>query len=70
MINERICEWVFFNECRKLQTNINILAHIICRNLLDHLEMNNILTSLNYGFRSGYSCETQLLLTSNDVICV
>jgi len=43
-----------------------LLKHINCRNLLDHLEKNNILTSLNHGFQSGYSCETQLLLTSND----
>jgi len=45
-----------------------LLEHIICRNLLDHLEKNNILTRLNHGFRSGHSCETQLLLTSNDLL--
>lgn len=32
-----------------------------------HLESNKILTDLNHGFRSGYSCETQLLTTSNDL---
>ena len=35
-----------------------LLEHIICRHLMDHLEWNKILTNLNYGFRSGYSCET------------
>jgi len=45
-----------------------ILEHIICRNILVHLESNNILTNLNHGFRSGYSCETQLLLTSHDLL--
>ena len=28
-----------------------------------HLENNNVLTSLNHGVRSGYSCETQLAIT-------
>jgi len=45
-----------------------LLEHIICRNLLTHLESNNILTSLDHGFRSGYSCETQLLLTAHDLL--
>ena len=35
-----------------------LLEHIICKHILDHLEKNKILTSLNHGFRSGYSCET------------
>jgi len=36
--------------------------------MLNHLEENSILTSLNHGFRSGYSCEIQLQLTSNDLL--
>ena len=45
-----------------------ILGHVICRHLLSHLENNKILTNLNHGFRSGYSCETQLLITVHDVV--
>ena len=45
-----------------------LLEHIICKHLLDHLEKNNILTNLNHGFRSGYSCETQLLITTHDLL--
>ena len=45
-----------------------LLEHIICKHLLTHLEKNNILTNLNHGFRSGYSCETQLLVTLNDLL--
>ena len=45
-----------------------ILEHIICRHMLKHLEKNKILTNLNHGFRSGYSCETQLLTTINDFL--
>ena len=45
-----------------------LLEHIICRHLLNHLETNNILSNLNHGFRSGYSCDTQLLVTVNDFL--
>ena len=45
-----------------------LLEHIICRHLLKHLESNKILTNLNHGFRSGYSCESQLLTTINDFL--
>jgi hypothetical protein len=45
-----------------------ILEHNICRHLFKHLEKNKILTNLNHGFRSGYSCETQLLTTINDFL--
>ena len=45
-----------------------ILEHIICRHLLNHLEQNHILTNLNHGFRTGYSCETQLVTTLNDFL--
>ena len=45
-----------------------ILEHIICRHLLKHLEKHKILTNLNHGFRSGYSCETQLITTINDFL--
>ena len=43
------------------------LEHVVCRHLMNHLESNNILTNLNHGFRSGFSCETQLLTTMNDL---
>jgi hypothetical protein len=45
-----------------------ILEHIICRHLLKHMEKNKILTNLNHGFRSRYSCETQLITTINDFL--
>ena len=40
-----------------------ILEHIICKHIVDHL----ILNQLNHGFRSGYSCETQLIMTVHDL---
>ena len=45
-----------------------LLEHIICKHMMDHLETNNILTSLNHGFRSGHSTETQLLTTVHDLV--
>lgn len=45
-----------------------LLEHVICHHLRNHLEMFNILTDRNHGFRSGYSCETQLLTTMNDLL--
>jgi hypothetical protein len=32
------------------------------------IQTNKILTNLNHGFRSGYSCESQLLITINDFL--
>ena len=45
-----------------------LLEHIICKHLLTHLENNDILTNLNHGFRSDYSCENHLLVTLNDLL--
>ena len=45
-----------------------ILEHIICSHMLKHFDKHNILTSLNHGFRSGYSTETQLLVTMHDLL--
>ena len=35
---------------------------------MKYLEKHNVLTSLNHGFRSGYSCETQLVVTMHDML--
>ena len=43
-----------------------LLEHIVCRSIVQHLEDNDILTSKNHCFRSGYSCETQLAATMDD----
>jgi len=45
-----------------------ILEHIICRHILSHFEQHKILTNLNHGFRSGFSCETQLAVTTHDLL--
>lgn len=44
-----------------------LLEHIVCKHMLNYFDKNNILTSLNHGFRRGYSCETQLAVTFDDL---
>ena len=44
-----------------------ILEHIVCKHLLDHLERHNLLTTLQHGFRKAHSCESQLLITLDDL---
>ena len=40
-----------------------LLQHIICKHIFAHLEDHKILADLQHGFRSGRSCETQLVTT-------
>ena len=40
-----------------------ILEHIIYSSIWHHLEDHNIICDKQHGFRSGHSCETQLLMT-------
>jgi hypothetical protein len=43
-----------------------VLEHIIYSNISKHLEQFNILSPRQHGFRSGHSCESQLILALND----
>ena len=43
------------------------LEHIVCSELHKHFENNNVLTNVNHGFRSGFSCETQLTITTDEL---
>ena len=45
-----------------------LLEHIVCRHILDHVEDHKILTNLQHGFRSGRTCETQLITTTHDLL--
>jgi len=42
------------------------LEHILVSQIMKHLETNNIICRNQFGFRSGHSCETQLLVAVND----
>ena len=44
-----------------------IMEHIIFHSIMDHAKCNNILIDNQHGFRSGFSCETQLILLVEDI---
>ena len=44
-----------------------LLEHIIYSNIFEQLDKYNILGSHQHGFRTGHSCETQLLTTLDDL---
>ena len=43
------------------------MEHIIVSQLMKHLESTNILAENQFGFREHHSCESQLLVTVNDI---
>ena len=45
---------------------LQVMEHNVYSNILHHLQRHNILCEERHGFRSGRSCETQLLNTIND----
>jgi len=44
-----------------------MLEHIVRTSVSDHLALSNVLSDAQHGFRKRRSCETQLLLTINDL---
>ena len=44
-----------------------LMEHILFRHIMDHLEKYDILSSFQHGFRSNHSCESQLLITVEDL---
>ena len=46
-----------------------LLEHIFCTHIRHHLDMYGILTPYNHGFREKHSCESQLLVTTHDMLC-
>jgi hypothetical protein len=45
-----------------------LLEHVLCHHIHKHLDKHKILSDRNHGFRSGFSCETQLIGTMNDLM--
>ena len=43
------------------------MEHVVVSHIMKHLQSYNILTDTQYGFRSQHSCESQLLITINDL---
>ena len=44
-----------------------LLEHILYHHIIDHLNTNSILIDQQFGFRSGHSCEAQLISVVEDI---
>ena len=44
-----------------------LFEHIICHSMMSHFKKHRVHTNLNRGFRSGFSPETQLAVTIDDL---
>lgn len=44
------------------------LEHVIASNTVQHLEGNNFFIWSQYGFRKCFSCDTQLVELTNDIL--
>ena len=62
--------WLTLHQFSRKATEswLSLFEHIVCRHILDHVEDHKILTNLQHGFRSGRSCETQLITTTHDLL--
>ena len=45
-----------------------LFKHIICKNIITHFTVNFFLTSVQHGSRAEHFCESQLLLTTEDLV--
>ena len=45
-----------------------MLEHIVVAQIMDHLDHHKIIHENQHGFRSRRSCESQLLLTTDDIV--
>ena len=43
-----------------------LLEHIVCSNIMAHLDEYKLLSDRQHAFRKGHSCETQLTTVIND----
>ena len=44
-----------------------IMEHILFHSIMDHVQHNNILIDNQHGFKSGFSCQTQLISLVEDI---
>ena len=43
-----------------------LLEHIVCSNIMGHLDQYDLLSDKQHAFRKWHSCETQLIIVIND----
>ena len=44
-----------------------LFEHVLFRHIMSHLEKHNVLSSFQHGFRAQHSCESQLIITVEDL---
>ena len=44
-----------------------IMEHVIFKHIMNHLDKHNILVDFQHGFRNKRSCESQLVITTEDI---
>ena len=55
-----------YRPVRLASISCKVLEHILHINIMKHLENNNMLANLKYGFRKYRSCETNLIKARDD----
>ena len=45
-----------------------VMEHIIFHSIMNHLNTHNIINPNQHGFRPGFSCVTQLMLLTDDIL--
>ena len=53
--------WYIYRPISLTSVCCKIMEHIIFHTCIAHLENNDIINSAQHGFRSGYSCTSQLI---------
>ena len=49
-------------------TCCKVMEHAIFHFIMDHLNRNNIISSHQHGFRPAHSCQSQLILLTEDIL--
>ncbi len=62
------CHAVNYRPISLTRVCCEIMEHIICHHVHEHLDDCNILSHLQHGFRSRHSCESQLITTLHDLL--
>ena len=44
-----------------------LLEHVICSHVLKYLDKHHLLSSYQHGFRKGHCCESQILISLDDL---
>ena len=46
------------------------MEHIVFHSIMDHIDQNNILNNCQHSFRPKYSCQSQLVMLTEEILKV